>query len=168
MSAWTVDALEAVKAELEGNARLASYVDTVIVRSRLRDDEAPALTRHAILIAPGGKTVTRDTTTTSLESLSLYLRLFVLPWDPADEEDLLTADTVVGVGTSEVGIYQFAEDVSNALRSQEFGILESTATECDVIPDLSRMESEAWDTAVYTVTLVWTGQRIANHDPSLR
>lgn len=169
-SAWTITALQAVKAALEDDARLATYVDAVRLDGRMRDDVMPDVTRHGILIAPGGIAAQRHTVQQNLETFFYYLKLVIVPWgSPDDEASLLTANTVVDVGTSQVGMLQFREDVANALRGNTLsGFVESTQVEADGLPDLSRVPVAEHDRLFYTATIMGTCEKRVWTDPELR
>lgn len=166
MTAWTVTALGRIKSELEANARLASYVDAVQITDRIREDELPAVQRHGIFVVGGALSSTVDTTTHSMEAFTGACVLVIVPWSTT-RSLLRTANTVVGVGTSEVGMLQFMEDVRNALRKNELSDLcEATAMEADQQPDIStiNVHDRAFDYAI----LPWRFLHRGAHDPALR
>lgn len=173
--ARTILAVERLKAALIADAALAEYVDSVTVKDRARADELPDFERHAIVLIPGAKSATGITPATNLETFTVALRLLIVVWDPADDEAITLAhDPTPGPGRAEVGMLQFVEDVSNALRKHGlpdgdgFDLCLKTGVECDQMPSLMTVKSEDRDTLIYEEFLTWTGEWQGYHDPDLR
>lgn len=168
-TAWTITALNALVTELENDAVLATYVDTVELGDVDRADDAPDFTRHGIRIVPLGlESAEVFSPVTTLERFRVGIHLYVLNWDPVNPIESITGTTVVGVGTSEVGIVQFVEDVCNALRLNTLSdLLEETGVEVEKTAiDFSRVVNGSRDRVFRECVLTWTGEHISNMERS--
>ena len=168
-TAGQITALESGLTLLQADATLSTYVDDFSIASRYRPATIPGMTRHAIQLIPGATEARPGTVKRNLEQFTIRVRLVIKVWDPTDEDAILLARTVVGIGTSQVGFLQFAEDVKNAVRKQELtGLAEETAIEADAIPDISQVPNEAHDEIFYESSLNWNLLRVAYHEAALR
>lgn len=168
MTAWRHVAFERLATELAADAVLATYVDTVARVERIRDDELPDFTRHAIVIAPlGDPAAAPHSPSHNDERFACRLRLVIAGWEPANPLEHVTGTTVVGVGTSEVGMLKFAEDVRNALRRNDLStLLEETGREAD--QELSYPSIPEREHCFTEADLTWVGEYMAAIDPSQR
>lgn len=161
---WTITAITGAKSALLANATLAAYVDTVEIWDRDRPEDLPALTRHAIVIVPESLSVEVLTPDRNREFMRCRLRLVIAVWDPTNRQVAVTGETVVGVGTSQVGILKFVEDVQNALRKETLsGLLEETAMEADGVAAFVINPRPERDRIFLECSLTWTAEHVAPH-----
>lgn len=175
-TAWTGVAMQRALEALEDDAKLSLYVDAFRLRLKLRDDEAPALTRHAIEIAPSDLTLRAAVTQANDELFTMTIRLWIVAWSLNDEDALLTAnDTTGGIGGSTVGLLQMIEDVANALRSETLGVdsngqplLALTAMEVGGFAGMSVVRFTDLDRMFIAFDIPFTVERRGYHDAALR
>lgn len=160
MTAWTITALNGLKSTLENDATLQLYVDTFAIGDRARGVELPDMTRHAIHLFPEGlDAATVHSPTRLTQFFRVRMRLSILVWDPTDEDAVITGTTVVGVGTSTVGILQFVEDVRDAVRRDtQSNLLEETGHEGDSAVDFLRIPVPDRDRVFYEAEMTWSGE----------
>jgi len=168
-TAWPITAITRIKAALIADTTLEQYVDSITVTDRYREDTLPIMTRHAIEIIPGAKTVGFDTCGRNVETLTLDLRLVIREWSVTDRSAILLGVTYLAPGTSEIGVYQFAEDIGNALRLNELtGLCDATGMEIDAVPSLRQIQNEDRDRAFYETILTGSWVKFALHDAAQR
>lgn len=181
MSAWTITALTRLRSLFVADARLSLYVDTFAPLALRLRDSGPGFdfTRHAIQIAAGGVSVAPSTVASNVETIAGIVRLWMVPWT-LDESLLLTSDNVAGgvgangVGGSEVGILQFAEDVRNAVILTELDggtgirLVEPTGLEMAGYAPIHVPPLDDLDHVVIRHDIPFAFQHVGYMDPALR
>ena len=168
MTAWQNDVRNALVTTLLADAVLSTYCEAITKCSVLRDEDLPDVVRHGILVGPPSWRMAEvHSPVTSFDEITIELRACVLVWDPTNEEAAVSGETVVGLGTSTVGVAKFAEDIGNCLRLNTLNTalvalgrnsLEETGREIDGVGfDLRRVVSPARDRIWREAVLTWTG-----------